>query len=142
MLDTPAPTPLHTARLESPALRLTLLLIRRMAAQGIDDAHATQTALGLFGLGYRRPLILLRAMLVEMARASNRRIQISPCCRLHMTEDEALLIKTITLARPQDMNAHQAMSTLLGGSNHLPSLSAAMAYHDALGDMGHPVWLE
>lgn len=142
MLDAPTPAPLHIARLEAPALRITLLLVRRMAAHGIDDAHATQAAFGFFGLGYRRPLILLRAMLVEMARASNRRIRISPCCHFRMTEDEAMLIQTITLARPLEMTAHQSMSMLLGGANHLPALSAAMAYHDAMEDMGHSLWID
>ena len=137
MLDTPA-TPLHVSTLDAPALRVTLLLVRRMAAHGIDDAHATQAALGFFGLGYRRPLILLRALILEMARGSNRRIRISPCCSFQMTEDEGLLIDTITHARPRERTAHKSMRSLLGGANHLPALSAAMAYHDALADMGHP----
>lgn len=120
MLDTPASYPLHVARLEAPALRLTLLLVRRMAAHGMDDAHATQAAFGFFGLGYRRPLILLRALMLEMARASTRRIYISPCCRLQMTEDEALLIETIAQARPQHMPVHRALSSLLGARTTFP----------------------
>ncbi len=142
MLDTPTPDRQQIARLSAPALRLTLFLVRRMAAHGIHDAHANQATLSFFGLGYRRPLVLLRALMVEMARASNRRICISPCCRLQMTEDEALLIETIAQARPQDMAAHLSMASLLGGADHLPALSAAMAYHDALEDMGQPVWLD
>lgn len=137
MLDTP--TPHHISAIDSHALKLVLHLVRRMAAHGIDDAHAAQAAFGFFGLGYRRPLILIRALILEMARGSHRRIRISPCCSFQMTDDEALLIDALIHARPQNEIGHWSMRTLLGGANHLPALSAAMACHDALADMGHPV---
>ena len=46
--------------------------------------------LGAFGRSYRRPLVLMRAMMLELARASSRKILVAPCCCARMTADEAL----------------------------------------------------
>ena len=48
--------------------RLFLFVMRRMATAGVNDAHAANAMLGAFGRSYRRPLVLMRAMMLELAR--------------------------------------------------------------------------
>ncbi len=64
---------------------MILVAMRRMAAHGIRDAHAALLMLDLFGGRFRRPLVLLRAFMLEFARASQRSIKVAPCCSLRMT---------------------------------------------------------
>jgi hypothetical protein len=65
--------------------RLLLFGFRRLATHGLQDAHAANAMIGGFGLGFRRPLILLRALMAELSRVSNRKIVVAPCCCLRMT---------------------------------------------------------
>ena len=53
--------------------RLFLYTMRRMASAGVNDAHAANAMLGAFGRSYRRPLVLMRAMMLEVARCATRR---------------------------------------------------------------------
>lgn len=129
----PLPTP--EARTE----RLIVYAMRRIAANGLDDAHAANAMLGSFGLSYRRPLVLMRAYLAEIARASTRQITIAPCCCPRMTHDEARLLAVVAVANANPPCARHHLSALTGGENALPALSAAMALNDALADLGHPV---
>ncbi len=72
-----------------------LVLLRRMAVHGLHDANATVLAIDRFGTGFRKPLVLLRCFLLELARASRRNIAIAPCCAPRMTRDEGLMIEAI-----------------------------------------------
>src|SRR3546814_8985449 len=74
--------------------RLFLYVMRRMATAGVNDAHAANAMLGAFGRSYRRPLVLMRAMMLEMARTSSRKILIAPCCcrsEEHTSELQSLM---------------------------------------------------
>jgi len=55
-----------------------------MGATGLNDASAASAFIGLFGLSYRRPLVLVRALMAETARVSARTISLAPCCRGRM----------------------------------------------------------
>ena len=48
-------------------LRLLLFVFRRMGAHGLNDAHAANALLHAFGTAFRRPLMLLRAMMADVA---------------------------------------------------------------------------
>lgn len=123
----------------APTQRLTLFAVRRMAAFGLNDAHAANAMLCGFGLGYRRPLILLRAFMHELATGSSRAIRIAPCCALRMTEDEAHMLGALAAACENSRNAAGHLASLTGRAINNPALSAAMAYNDALADMGRPM---
>lgn len=73
--------------------RLFLFVMRRMATAGVNDAHAANAMLGAFGKSYRRPLVLMRAMMLELARAASRKILVAPCCCARMTADEAAIMQ-------------------------------------------------
>jgi hypothetical protein len=112
--------------------RLLLLAIRRMAAHGLNDAHAAHACLTGFGLGYRRPLILLRALMAEISRASERKIIVAPCCCPRMTRDEAALLHAIDAAPNDRFEAHGALECLLGTPLCLGALMSAEALGEAV----------
>jgi len=112
--------------------RLLLLAIRRMAAHGLNDAHAAHACLIGFGLSYRRPLILLRALMAEISRASARKIMVAPCCCTRMTHDEAVLLRAIMTAPRDRFEAHSALESLLGTPLCLGALTSAEALGEAV----------
>ncbi len=128
LLPLPAP--------EADTARLMLFAFRRMAAHGLSDAHAANALLGRFGLGYRRPLILLRAFMLELSRVSQRSIMVAPCCAGRMTHDEGRIVGALSLVHAAPPEAFAALVAVTGGANVLPALSAAMAVNDTLADMG------
>lgn len=76
-------------------LSLVLVLIRRMAANGLSDSRATMLALDVAGARFRSLLVYARCFVIELSRSSNRKIMLAPCCASGMTRDEALLIDVI-----------------------------------------------
>src|ERR1700761_128514 len=94
----PSPALVPHAAPASPYRRLLLFAIRRMAAGGIADAHAAHAIFTGFGLGYRRPLVLLRALMAELSRVSTAKLTVAPCCCARMTRDEAMLLDLIAEA--------------------------------------------
>ncbi|MBX7482636.1 DUF6628 family protein [Qipengyuania qiaonensis] len=86
-LDLPLPARRHQT--------LGLVLVRRLAAHGLHDARATMLALDAAGSDFRKLLVLTRALVVDLARTSRRRILLAPCCAAGMTRDEGLLIALI-----------------------------------------------
>lgn len=80
---------------EERALRIALVMIRRMAGHGLEDSRATLLAIDAFGPGFRKPLLLVRCLVFELCRASRRRLTLAPCCALGMTLDEGLIVALI-----------------------------------------------
>lgn len=119
--------------------RLFLYVMRRMAAAGVNDAHAANAMLGAFGRSYRRPLILMRAMMLELARSSSRKILIAPCCCARMTADEATLIESVGTALRDPHAAFDHLVTLLGNDHALGALSCLQAVAQAHDDLGRPL---
>ncbi len=121
------------------APRLLLYAMRRMGGYGINDAHAANAMLGTFGQSYRRPLILLRALMLELARASQTRITITGCCCGRMTQDEALLIGVVVNANTDPQAAREMLTNILGTDNILGALTTAQALEAAFADLGRPL---
>lgn len=74
---------------------LGLVLVRRLAGHGLEDARAAMLALDAAGSDFRKLLVLTRALVVELARTSRRKIVLAPCCAAGMTNDEGLLMAMI-----------------------------------------------
>jgi hypothetical protein len=119
--------------------RLLLYAIRRMAIYGLRDAYVTNAMMGQFGLRHRKPLLLLRGFLAELARVSLRHIQVAPCCCLRMTQDEARILTVIAKSNTEPGWARYHLERLTGGEDAILSLSAAMAINDTLAELGVPV---
>ncbi|BBD97317.1 hypothetical protein SAMIE_1008180 [Sphingobium amiense] len=119
--------------------RLFLFAMRRMASGGVNDAHAANAMLGAFGRSYRRPLVLMRAMMLELARASSRRILVAPCCCARMTADEALMMRATGEALDCPALAYERVSELLGNDRALGALTCLQAVAQAHADLGRPL---
>jgi hypothetical protein len=130
----------HRAPTERVA-RTILIAIRRLAAGGLSDAHATNILIGDFGMAYRRPLMFLRVLIGEVSRIARRQIQIAPCCCPRMTEGEELFLMIINSARDQPHSARASLARMAGTLDCLPAISVAQALADALDDIGHPLIL-
>ncbi|WP_380876908.1 DUF6628 family protein [Sphingomonas sp. DBB INV C78] len=119
--------------------RLLLFTMRRVAAHGLDDAHAAHAMLCAFGMSFRRPLVLLRALMAEASRVSSRRILVAPCCCPRMTDAEANLIGAVAIARRDAHGAHAMLNGILGVNDCLGALSSAQALGQAFEDLGKPL---
>lgn len=86
-LDLPLPARRHQT--------LGLVIVRRMAGHGLNDARATMLALDAAGGEFRKLLVLARALVVDLARSSRRKILLAPCCAAGMTRDEGLLMALV-----------------------------------------------
>lgn len=124
---------------ENPYARLLLFAIRRMAAGGIGDAHAAHALFTGFGLGYRRPLVLVRALMAEASRVSAIRLVVAPCCCLRMSEAEAVLLAAIQAADVDPQGAHDALSRLLCVRECLGLVTSAQAVAASFADQGMPL---
>jgi uncharacterized protein DUF6628 len=123
----------------SPYRRLLLFAIRRMAVGGIDDAHAAHAIFTGFGLGYRRPLVLVRALMAELARVAATKLTVGPCCCPRMTCDEAMLLDLIAESPADPEHVHGAMSAMLQVRTCLGALMSAQAVAAAFHDLGMPL---
>jgi hypothetical protein len=119
--------------------RLLIYSIRRMAEGGLNDAFASNALLSLFGTRVRRPLLLLRALMAEMARVSHNQIIVAPCCCRRMTDAEAELLTIIVASRDRPRFAHARLSALLGLEHAFGALSSAQAVAQAFEDLGRPL---
>lgn len=90
------PHPLPASRDE----QVLLLLFRRMAACGLNDARASLLALDQFGTGFLRTLHLTRAFLHGLARFTDGPITIARCCAPRMTRHEHLIVSAMANACP------------------------------------------
>lgn len=121
--------------------RLLIFAMRRIAVGGLHDAHATHAIFAHFGLVYRRPLILIRAMMAEIARASHQTIKIAPCCCPRLTTDEANLLHAIEHAEASTRDSNETLTRLMGTPNCLGVLTTAQAVAQAFHDLGRPLQL-
>ncbi|MET0374407.1 MAG: DUF6628 family protein [Rhizorhabdus sp.] len=119
--------------------RLLLFAIRRMAIGGLDDAQAAHAFVTRFGLGFRRPLILLRATMAELSRVAQRRLALAPCCCGRTTQDEAALLSAFTTALPDARQAHDGLARTLAVQNCLGALTSMQAVAAAFEDLGSPL---
>jgi len=134
-IDLPRPMPTGYGN------RLFLFVMRRMASAGVNDAHAANAMLGAFGRSYRRPLVLMRAMMLELARASSRKILVAPCCCARMTADEGMLMQATGEALRDPNAAYEQLTDLLGNDHALGALTCMQAVAQAHADLGRPLEL-
>ena len=116
--------------------QLLLYVIRRMGAHGLHDAAATNALLGVFGMTYRRPMIMLRAFMAETARGADKKILIAACCCARMTIDEARLIEAIATSLDDPRGASLLLRQTMGCDQDVGALSAAQAVCMAFEDLG------
>ncbi len=131
------PLPYAAPVVRSP--RLLLYAVRRLGAHGLMDAHAANALMGTFGQSYRRPLILLRALMLEMARTAQSHVMIAGCCCARMTQDEATLIEAISRANADPRAARILLENLLNEPHCLGALTTAQALDQAFSDLGKPL---
>ena len=139
MAEAPAQSLLVCALPQDPGARTLVYAIRKIAAGGLNDAFAAHAMLALFGSRSRRPLLLLRALMAELARASRRQIVVGPCCcpRATFAEAELLLIVASACERPGFV--HGRLCQLLAVEHALGALSSAQALGQAFADLGYPL---
>jgi hypothetical protein len=124
------PLPLPDGRTE----RSVLFAVRRMAAHGVRDVSAAWLILDLFSTGFRRPLVLLRAFMLELAHAATGPIRMAPCCAPRMTEHEGLLMLALFGAADDFAVAEDALARLTGNARVFEPLSAAVVFGRAIGE--------
>lgn len=119
--------------------RLALFAMRRMGAHGLGDARAAHTMFTAFGQDYRRPLVLMRALMADLARASAGQIAIAPCCCARMTPAESALVTIVARVETAPESARFLMADLLGIRRVDGVLASAAAVAAAFADAGRPV---
>lgn len=123
----------------SPYARLLLYGVRRMAAGGIGDAHAAHAFFTGFGLGYRRPLVLVRALMAEVSRVSAIRLVVAPCCCPRMSEAEHVIVGAVTSAIADPQGTHDVLARLLHVRDCLGLVTSAQAVAVSFADQGMPL---
>jgi len=122
-----------------PNARLALFAIRRMGACGLADARAAHAMLTAFGRGFRRPLMLLRALMADVAAGAAGPIQIAPCCCPRITPAERVFLAALSRAECEPEAAGLLLSDLLGQRRADGPLTAAAAVAAAFADGGRPI---
>ncbi|KQM65057.1 hypothetical protein ASE75_08400 [Sphingomonas sp. Leaf17] len=144
--STPIPTPAttlvgllpHTLP-TCPNARIVLFAVRRMGACGLNDARAGHTLFTAFGQDFRRPLVLLRALMADLAGTAAGPIAIAPCCCARMTAAESALLTIIGRVETMPETARYLLSDLLGVRRVDGVLASAAAVAMAFADAGRPV---
>jgi hypothetical protein len=124
---------------EDPAARLLIFGIRQMGAHGLDDACAAHAFVTAFGKDFRRPLLLLRTLMMEMSASSARPIQIAPWCCPRMTSSEATLLSVLSRSSENERAAGLLLADLLGKREAGAILATAGALAIAFADLGLPL---
>ncbi len=122
-----------------PHARIALFAIRRMGAHGLADARAAHTLFTVFGQDFRRPLILMRTLMTDLASHASGQIAIAPCCCARMTVAEAALMTILAQMEMAPGKAHFLMSDLLGVRRVDGVLASAAAVSAAFADEGRPI---
>lgn len=119
--------------------RLALFALRRIGANGLADAGAAHAMFTAFGEGFRRPLILLRALMADIAASAGGTIAIAPCCCPRMTTAEATLLTVLARVECAPETARLLMADLLGQRRVDGVLASAAAVAATFADEGRPV---
>lgn len=122
-----------------PNARLALFAMRRMGGHGLDDARAAHALFTGFGRDFRRPLMLMRALMADLAASASGTIAIAPCCCARMTPAEQALLTVVARIETQPDSARLLMADLLGVARVDGVLASAAAVAGAFADAGRPV---
>lgn len=134
-----ADMPIVLNRTIDPAHIFALRIIRTMAIGGVNDARAAAMLMGQFGRAHRRPLVLMRAMMLELARVSYRQIRLAPPCCRRITTDEALIIAALSRSEPDFGLCYSDSAALLGHDDVLGAATCFQAVSQCFADMGYPL---
>ncbi|KQN93450.1 hypothetical protein ASE95_00340 [Sphingomonas sp. Leaf231] len=119
--------------------RAVLFAMRRMGANGLSDARAAHGFFTAFGEAFRRPLLLMRALMADMATNAAVPIAIAPCCCARMTPSEHALLAIVARVETRTDNARLLLQDLLGQRHVDAVLASAAALAAAFADEGRPV---
>lgn len=119
--------------------RIVLFAMRRMGAHGLADARAAHALFTAFGQGFRRPLVLMRNLMADLAGVAAGQIAIAPCCCGRMTAAEAALLTILARVETAPDTARYLMSDLLGVRHVDGVLASAAALTAAFADDGRPI---
>ena len=136
--DAAASPPSGAARTDASRL-LFVKTARLMAIGGVNDASAAALMLGWFGRAYRRPLVLVRALMLELARVSERRILVAPPCCGRLTRDEAVMLRALGREEWQIDRSHDDACELLATDNALGAATCFQAVSACFSDLGAPL---
>ena len=124
-----------------PNARIALFALRRMGAHGLHDARASHALFTAFGEGFRRPLILMRSLMADLASSAADTIAIAPCCCTRMTSAERALLTMLARVETAPDTARLLMSDLLGIRRVEAVLASIAAVSAAFADDGRPICL-
>ena len=124
---------------EDAGARLLLFGMRQMGMHGLADACAANAFVTAFGKGFQRPLILLRALMADMAASATGPIAIAPWCCPRMTGSEAALLAVLGRVRDNPQAADLLLKDLLGVRESGSILATAHALSNAFADLGLPL---
>jgi len=124
---------------EDEAARIALLGIRRLGAHGLHDANAANAYVATFGEGFRRPLVLMRNFMADVASAAAGPIPIAPCCCSRMTSAEHTLLTVLGRVERNPESAMLLLTDLLGARTADGVLASAHALAGAFADSGRPI---
>jgi hypothetical protein len=119
--------------------RIALLVIRRMAAHGVNDARAAQVMFQAFGAHFPRPLVLMRAMMADIAASAATSITVAPCCCPRATAAEIGLLHILEGAEQSPAKARLLLADLLGNRSVDGTLASVAAVSAAFADFGRPI---
>lgn len=119
--------------------RIALFAMRRMGANGLADARASHALFTAFGQGFRRPLVLMRSFMADLAGAASGTIAIAPCCCARITSAEAALLTILARVETTPDTARLLMADLLGVRRVDGVLASAAALAAAFADDGRPI---
>lgn len=134
-----AVTPLPYALPACSNAQIMLFAVRRMGAHGLTDARATHAMFSAFGQAFRRPLVLLRALMNDLASNAAGTIAIAPCCCGRMTTAERALLTVLATVETQPDRAGLLLGDLLGVRRADAVLATAAAVAMAFADEGRPI---
>ncbi len=122
-----------------PNARIALFALRRMGAQGLHDARASHAMFTAFGQDFRRPLVLMRALMAELAGTAADTIAIAPCCCPRMTAAERTMLTILSRVETAPDAARLLLGDLLGVRRVDGVLASAAVLATAFADDGRPI---
>lgn len=137
--DAPTATALPHALPTCANARIALFAVRRMGAHGLHDARAAHALFTAFGQSFRRPLLLLRSLMADLATTASGTIAIAPCCCARMTPAEGALLTVLGRIETQPEVARLLMADLLGVRRVDGVLASAAVVAAAFADEGRPI---
>jgi len=122
-----------------PNARIALFALRRMGAQGLHDARASHALFTAFGQDFRRPLVLMRALIADLAGTAAGTIAIAPCCCARITAAERTMLTILARVETAPDTARLLLGDLLGVRRVDAVLASVAAVATAFADDGRPI---